>query len=728
MLCLISLFLILSSLIVSNVSSEDAVNTVVSAFFSIEMISGTELNISVELDVEKIILTGRTVVYDSDDIKSLANENSLILGAIENELSILTSQTLAESFENAEIYAENVLPTYENHKFYDNFVVNLTATFFELNNSVSSYELVNGILDMGANVTYNIDLYAKHGWNNTYEFILSEKMSLISANTPNVDNDNTYITWFLHNYGGGEGTKGVSLKIHGKNPTTSKLKEENVFLEFKIDSLEPKSTELQITTNLYQLYIKEYGVVPSFIENLNYLPADGVRLFAKNQLFSWDDFKEKTLDGIKNIIVENIETSVFNQSLDLIFEWDKQTTTECANSYDLNKMDNEPPIKSILTDGGVNIKIFDISSQAVFGLINSCALVNITDGSINFGEKIDNIGYEYNISLHMPEGVKINSQNPYIWNDSVAFSGEAVSDNPPEYTEEEIHTIIEIEIENTDLNLLSFFTGEPELNFGLKMTQNKNYNITRLPNMFSIPDKINIDFLNSDALRVCLQEEVFEKENIDSFLMEDKTVFEAITKKIMKNIEVKGNINREAFDESLEWDENISKMDSASPVKTVSYSYTSQPVKFDMKIVPPGISIPSQTYNFSGIKNQTVTYRMFFQKGINIDVKDAEDKAISKQRSDGSQYLEITFTPDNADTSIVVSCSITPSLLFLIGLFIPCIISIFITLILIIVLAIFRRKRRGRAKPIKYEEKTYEETEAGYEDQNYYIPPPPGSK
>ena len=215
----------LSSLMIGNASSENAANTVVSAFFSIEMVSGTELNISVELDVDKIILTGRDVVYDGEDIESLANENSLILGAIENELSILTSQTLAESFKNAEIYAENVLPTYENHKFYDNFVVNLTAAFFELNNSVNSYELVNGILDMGANMTYNLDLYAKHGWNNTYEFILSEKMSLIYANTPNVDNDNTYITWSLNNYGGNEGSKESVLKIHGKNPTTSKLKE-----------------------------------------------------------------------------------------------------------------------------------------------------------------------------------------------------------------------------------------------------------------------------------------------------------------------------------------------------------------------------------------------------------------------------------------------------------------------------------------------------------------------
>jgi len=715
----------LSSLMVSNVSGEDTVNTVVSAFFSIEMISGTELNISVELDVEKIILTGRDVVYDGNDIESLANENSLILGAIENELSVLTSQTLAESFKNAEIHAENVLPTYENHKFYDNFVVNLTANFFELNSSVNSYELVNGILDMGTNMTYNIALYAKHGWNNTYEFILSKKMALIYANTANVDNDNTYITWSLNNYGGGEETEDAVLKLRGKNPTTPKLREENVFLEFKIDSLEPKSTELQITTNLYQLDIREYEIVPSFIENLNYLPADGVRLFAKNQLFSWGDLKEKTLDDIKKVIVENIETSVFNQSLDLIFEWDKQTTTECINPYDLNKMDNTPPIKSILTDEDVNIKIFDIASQAIFGLINSGATVNITEDSINFGEKISNIGYEYGISLHMPEGVKINSQNPYTWNDSVDFSGELVSDNPPEYTEEEVHTIIEIEIENTDLNLLSFFTGDPELNFGLKMTQNKNYNITRLPNMFSLSDKINIDFLNSDALRVCLQEEVFEKENIDSFLTKDKTDFEVLAKKIMKNIEVKGNINREDFDKSLEWDENISKMDSTSPVKTVSYSYTSQPVKFDIKIAPPGIKIPSQTYNFSGIKNQTVTYRIFFPKDINIDVK---DETISKQKSDGREYLEITFTPDNANTSLSVSCTITPSLLFLVGLFMPCILSIFITLILIIVLAIFRRKKRGRVNPAKYERKTYEEAEPGYEDRDYYIPPPPGSK
>ena len=723
----VSILLIFSSLSLSGISIENAPKTVVTGFFSIEMIHGTEFDISVELDVEKIVLTGRDTVYRSTDIEQLANENSLILGAIENELSVLISETLSESFKDAEVHAKNVLPTYQNNKFYDNFVVNLTAGFFDLNNSVNSYKLINGIIDMDANITYDMGLYAKKGWNNTYQFILSDDMALISANTANVDNDNSYITWILKNYDGDNERKDAYIKMHKKTSSMLK-KEEDVFLEYAINSAASKASNLDIIANLNQVDITEYDVIPSFIEGLNYLPADGVRLFIENDLFSWNELKEKTLDDIKQLIVENIESSKFNQSLDLLFEWNEDTTSNSSTPYNLNNMDKNPPVKAIFKDNYVNIKILDINSPAVFGLINSGAVVDIQQTSINFGDKLNKTGYDYNISLLMPEGIKINGKNPFTWDDPSEFSGEITSIDPPEYFEEKISTIIEVEIENVDLNFLSFFTAKPEISFEIKMIQEKNYNITKLPSVFSLPEEISIDFLNSDALRVCIQEDVFKQDEIERLLTRDKNFFEKIAKQTIEDINPKANVDRNTFEDSLSWNQDINDMGYENPVKTSAYSYLSKSERLDIDIVPPDVQIPSQRYNFSGATNQTVIYKIIYPKGLNINANDGYDKAIVKETEDGRQYLEIRFSPDEADMSVETNCAITPSTIFLIGLFTPCIISIFITILLLAVLVLLRKKRGGRRRGVKQREPVYEERNGGYEDQDYYIPPPPGSK
>ena len=66
----------------------------------------------------------------------------------------------------------------------------------------------------------------------------------------------------------------------------------------------------------------------------------------------------------------------------------------------------------------------------------------------------------------------------------------------------------------------------------------------------------------------------------------------------------------------------------------------------------------------------------------------------------------------------------TPSSLFIVGVFVPCIVSLVIALILIIIIFLIRKKRKGKKieTPIEDEEIT------GYEDEDFYVPPPPDSK
>jgi hypothetical protein len=65
-----------------------------------------------------------------------------------------------------------------------------------------------------------------------------------------------------------------------------------------------------------------------------------------------------------------------------------------------------------------------------------------------------------------------------------------------------------------------------------------------------------------------------------------------------------------------------------------------------------------------------------------------------------------------------------PSALFIIGVFVPCIVSFIIAIILIIIIYLTRKKRK------KGKIKTHIEKDdfTGYEDEEFYVPPPPSSK
>jgi len=718
-------FLLFSSvfLIVSPVHAEEGIDNDIEADFTVQMDSATDFRLTVEIQVNKIKLTGSDTVYTGSEIETISGSNQMMLGAIAQELKVLLTSTVRNTFLNADVTALNVLPSYENQKFNDEYTVNLTADFFDVNNTINVHNLVNGLLDNGAFLIYNVDFQAEKGWNNTYTFNLGKTYNykrtngFVSGNT---------VKWYVQNGMGYQPTTNGELTIFDNHPTSSASAPENIFLEFILDST---TGETSFTSNIIirTANITIYNVLPSFIGNLSNISADSIRLLIENGLIaSWDEFYQKTIQPIQETITTTIETPRFNQTLNLGFTYDT-TTTNLTTPYKVNSMDTSPPIKAILTDNEINLKLLGVTSQALFGLVNAGGIANVSEENINIGENLKNIGYSYNITLKMPEDITLKNKNVYTWDNTVMFSGDFVSNNAPKYKNEEKNTIIEIEITNTDLNLLSFLTGKTELSFGTSLQETRNYNVTTPPSQFNIPKKIILNYLNSDALRLCIQEEVFTKEQVNMFLEDEKKIFETRMTNLLPELEITGTINRGLFESSLVWDEDINNMDKNTPVTTNSYAKCTYPVHFDLSIIPPGFSIPTQTYNFTGLKNQSVTYRIIFPHGIDIQVSDLQGKAKVKKTDDDRKYLEISFTTSEDNLTVDVSCKMIPSALFVIGIFTPCIISLIITIILITVIIMLRKKRKTRKTGIPPTTMEPEEP-TGYEGEDYYIPPPPGSK
>lgn len=721
---LISFLMISSGFFWPNVRGEDASFDIIDCAFNFEMKTATDFYLNVQMRINRATAFGQ--IYNNAGVNGLATsgdaDDSEALGVIKNNLHNSLRNQLIDVFGEKNIDPLGYKPTYQSPYFYEEYNINLTSDYFGINETINPYELINGVLDMGGWMNYNFIFKADHGWNNTYSMNLGENYKLQRAIYGSVMNQ--IIEWEVRNGNGENPEKEGVLIISRKNPT-SDLEEEDITLDFILNSKE-KDTVLISNINLKSISLSNYNFLPTFLTNISHVPSDGLRLFVKNGLLSWDEIYQKTVKSIHDEIKTAIETpAVFNQTLNFKLSWDENTTETSQSPYIVNKMDKNPPARMILTDESINIIINQLSSRALFGLVDAGAIATVKPNSINFGSEIENVGYEYNITLQMPENVLLNNKNEYTWNKYKNFSGEILSNNAQKYDENEINSIIEIEVESTDLNLLSIFTGQTELVFGLNLEEEKNYKVTQMPSEFNLPDSIYIEYLCSDALRLCIEEDVFKQSEVDEFLAHDKTVFEEVLKQII-GFNIKGNEGLIKFQESLEWDGNILEMDENSPVITRSYSHESFPIKFQLSITPPEFKIPPQKFTFKGLQNQQRTYRMIFPPGISINSEDTLDKSKVNVTRDGCRYVEIVFSPDEAGASTDVTLTITPSFFFILGLFTPCIVSLMITIILIIVVIMFRRKRK-RKGPVAYSPPSQEQT-AGYEEEDYYIPPPPGSK
>ena len=683
----------------------------ISANINLNITTGTNFTTSIDVNVEKIYLSASGVTYTAEEIASLANNKPEILGAIKYALKNLILNQLKESFKDAKITPLMELPTYENNLFHDEYEISLTSKFFSLNDSINVYDVINGLMDIGGIVNYTFPLHADEGWKNIYKFILPNHLTF-KRTTGLVKNNE--ITWIVDNKNGLWDVKNAELSLKSKTSKMNKNRDE-ITLNFILNTTEPRRAGLTTEIIIETLGLEKYDVLPNFIYNISGLPADGIRLCTKNSLLSWDAIYEKTLSPITYKIKQVLENSSLNQSIDMNFSWDPATSTECKNPYNVSNMDETPPVKGILRDREINLTIHNITARAAFGLVNAGARIALDSRDINFGDHLQEIGLPYSCVINLPKNIFIDGENPYSWGENSSIEGELYSDIAPRYTQEKIDTSIDLSIESMDLNLLSFFSGKTEIATGIHLEERENRSISKIPSTFHIPNGINISLLNSDAFRICIEENVFKEKEVKIFLHDEATLFRILTEEILPGGDITVRSDTHKFRESLKWDGDISKMDGDKPISIVSISDVTYPISFSFSVVPPTFEVLPWNITLSGIENQNVTYRLLFPEGIKITANDSLGKVLTKKI--GNRYLlEIHFNREESSEPDYISIKMQPSALFTLGLFSPCLLSMIIAIILFILIYILRKRRRGFHPP---------EGQQRYEEQEYYIPPPP---
>lgn len=717
--------ILLSLIFVFQVDAAATSDSQVEATFTCTFYSGSQLAVHAQMLVNRIDNV-YDKSYDRQTIESISNSDPEVMGVIKQRLRDSVKEQLEAAFADAEVQALD-RPVYTNPYFTDEFRVNLTTRFFAYTKPMNLTNFMSGVLDMGAVVSYHFNLTAHSGWNTTYMYVLPASLTLDFANTPMVNSENSQVEWDVRNGNGDAMPVAATLSMRAKNPTTPARDTEDISLELALDTRTVHEISLAEIVSARYINVRDYVTLPSFVTGLSILPADGIRLLIDNGLLTWNDLFTHTIQPIEQATTPILENSSFNQTLAFAFSWNTSSTTNCSTPYNITNMDSMPAVQAAFTDPNVQLRICGMPARAFFGLINAGANADISSSDVNFGQDLDAIRWPCTFLLRFPANITLDGKNTYTWNRTFPLAGAFSSDvqpNPP-YTSEQVGILIEIDIAKMDLNIGSIFAGKTELTASTKLKEDDSLSVIRWPIKFFLSPKINLTYLNADAFRLCTEEQVFNGTQLNLFLSERKDLFQQRASGIIHGLAVKGSTDRKAFSNSLLWDGDISAMDSVVPIVVSSYANQVYTIGFNMSLWPATLFISPQRYTLQGLGNQTVTYRFVFPKGISVNASDSTGAAMNTGKTqDGRDYVELVFNAGNQ--SSVLTCVLNASPVYVLGVFLPCLLVFVLLVILIVIIYLIRKKRGGirRGKKKLFEP---EDNEPG-DMPDYYVPPPPSKR
>ena len=715
MLLFASLLLIITGGIVAAESDASVESSI-----DINVVDGTTLSVELTADVSYITLPANDIRYSKMDIQQASPE---MIGAIKYALKSDIVSQLKSSFPGCLVSSVYELPRFKSGVFLDKYNVSLQSAFFSMNESVSSSDLINGLLDSGVFVNYSFPWNAMNGWNNTFTLILSNELGYKRTDG---SVDNKEISWAVFNGMGSNGERMGSITLKDMNPSTNPSKNESVSLLFSLDCRKPERPDMTVLLKAYRLEMNEYSCLPSVLSLPQSLPADAIRLCAQNNLTNYEQIKTTSFDEYVLYSLDSLKQSSFNQSFNHSFSFDLSTTVNCSPAFSVTEMNEQPPVTGLVTDSLVKVSLHNVSARAFFGLINAGGESEVSSESVNFADVFDNSFYPASSTLYLPTHVLFNEQKEVFWNHSTSFSGVFTSEESSEYSSQQVNSNYEIDVKSTDLNLLSFFTGKTEVNLGIGFEKTREIQVLSRSSDLSIPKDIDLPFVNADAFRLCVEENVFVDGEINDFMNNHETLLENTSRRLFPSIKGSAVNDQDVFQKSLDWEGNISSMNAADPVVLRQCMESTAPLSCQFSLFPPAFSFSTQNLTFVGIAEETVVYNMTFPKGVSVSVLSSSQEVKTVTDPEGRDLLSVRLNASEDGKVVSVLLMMEPSLLYIIGLFVPCIISVIITFILFIVVYIIRKKRNTFRQ--NYPPKSSGDESEEYENEEYYVPPKPPSK
>jgi len=383
----------------------------------------TEANHSVyRIEIGGEILTADEI-RDHDDTDDLV-EN------IEENITDGFVKTISSAFPDAdkEFYdAESTEGDSGPINFSNSADVYLTKTslgFDEDNEELNMSDVVKGTLQLGANVSKDVDLNVEEGHNSTFRFKVPPPYLMESEDTWGEWGDENYTwdneeerisTWIFNNT---KGDQEVVLEREWKtrHEDPDEVEREDIHTESLFDMKSFDNVPIENTINVSSASIEEYTkedtdepILPDHISDLEIVTSDGLRLFLDNDLVTLDEIKDRSLDDSIAEMEANIE-NMFGEEPDMELEWDHST----VSGYDIEEMGEEPPLRSYVNStepiGFTNEKL-DLPEEAdKREVINETLRVDAmikTDSEFTAEE-----GVVYDLNVLSPRKIKFEDSEP----------------------------------------------------------------------------------------------------------------------------------------------------------------------------------------------------------------------------------------------------------------------------------------------------------------------------
>jgi hypothetical protein len=609
--------------------------------------------------------------------------------------------------------------------------------------------LTIGVLKMGADITTNFDVETDKGTKMFVEIVAPQDVTPSGTINATVGNTSTTGTMYtvetnyravrypLDNIVGTEKKKAtVSLNLASSSPLN--ITKESIEIESKLD-LNDFYMSINLDVVIKSIEIEKYKIdVPEKVHNLKFITADGVRLAVENGLASWEDILNNVTGKTKD--VNEKLTNATGSDLTITYNWNEMSKNE---GYDILDMGVTRPALRLSGSGSTPMSVKSgnttISRDALIGFLNAGATATFSSGKVD-------ANYTMTITVVLPRditfaepqnltrGTDIENREAYRWSDPAnkSISGMLKSTRPsaekarsPEYAKDKTLATIVVDIPTITIGK-GLIPNPKEISADVKLDITAEiYRVSIETYGIELPEDVKFKYINADAIRLALSENVASLDNISSNIyVKTDSLNDSLRKSfndptIGLSFEYDWSTLREKDSSGKEkyiYDLNNMKEDVPIRIRlktTFTYKMggTSETAslafiksKLESAITLMKVSVP---LSLQGIKGWDSRYRVIFPEGIVIADVSAPNAVIGN--IGGRQYFEYLVEgvgmSEDPKVDLSVSIGITPMFLLTIPLIRIIVISLVAIIVIVIVYKVARRKKAKERKQKKKEEK-----------------------
>ena len=599
-------------------------------------------------------------------------------------------------------------------------------------------DLFEGALKLGATVTQDIQLYANAGHKNTYIFKVNQYETTpggtsadrlwIEHGENEIKKDRTLAQFTIDNINGiGYKVKDIlGLALRAEYPNEQTREKVEIDFNFNFKDLDAVSIE-HSTVAVRSLLLKDIlNKLPSNINDISVLSADGLRLFLNNTLINLSDIA-KDLDAELTKIGSEF-SRIFNTTSnpEFIINWSLDSVAGLEKLYYLDdsgameRLGTDRPVYGYLsTQEIIRANLFGNSTpELIKGLLNAGATA---EWDISIRSKYDCL---YNLTL--PENITIlekkpapdsdKNRNTYKLDPTKFEKVTLAAKFPAMYDSSQADIEVRIDLHEIDILSFSEYYGSIDIDAKGNLHHIKMDPDTRFAR--ALPKRVAMDYYNSDVLRLIYSEELLDFEEVQEDMY--SAIKENITKMLEKDLKMRVDFE----EKNLEFDGDTAHMDGAEPINFEIKANGKMHITED-KLVRMGAFITKQIQlPITGVKAWNVTYILILPPHIEVlgrpwvDDEDTTTRYTApdlKKNSDGRYVLTVTILGDpeedqdidELELEVDVNLDIDLTIWFFLSKVMIPIVLFIVLLVLIIVIYLMRRRK---TKLLKKLESAYDQT------------------